>query len=176
MKRSMCMWYWITLHSGLRGREVQLQLRKTDLVFNERKDGVFIMLATNCSSKTCQGGASGREFNTVGRIDNLQFTCCWKNCLLPPPACPNWTGSSQRQDMVHTSSSWAQSSWQNDGTHFEPHGLVDKVHKPQRLRHVRQRAKAAVSFKDLQKTKRLRTNCFCCRSLRVWETLVSHLS
>ena len=72
IKLSMYAWYWITLHFGLRAREVQVQLRKTDLVFNEGKDGVFITLATDFSSKNCQGGASGRDFNTVGRIDNPQ--------------------------------------------------------------------------------------------------------
>ena len=88
IKLSMYTWYWITLHFGLRAREVQVQLRKTDLVFNEGKDGVFITLATDFSSKNCQGGASGRDFNTVGRIDNpqqvaaIRFACCWKNCIL----------------------------------------------------------------------------------------------
>ena len=72
IKLSMYAWYWITLHFGFRAREVQVQLRKTDLVFNEGNDGVFITLATDFSSKNCQGGASGRDFNTVGRIDNPQ--------------------------------------------------------------------------------------------------------
>ena len=72
IKLSVYAWYWITLHFGLRAREVQVQLRKTDIVFNEGKDGVFITLATDFSSKNCQGGSSGRDFNTVGLIDNPQ--------------------------------------------------------------------------------------------------------
>ena len=72
IKQLMFAWYWITLYFGLRAREVQVQLNESDLVFNEDKDGEFITLGTDFQSKNCQGRAAGREFSTVGRIDNVR--------------------------------------------------------------------------------------------------------
>ena len=56
IKLSMYVWYVLTLHFGLRAREVQLQLKKTDLVFEKENDREFIVLDTDFASKNCQGG------------------------------------------------------------------------------------------------------------------------
>ena len=66
------MWYTMTMHFGLQGYEVLVQLNKSDLKFKEDDSGEFVELSTDFASKNCPGGTAGREFATVGRVNDVQ--------------------------------------------------------------------------------------------------------
>ena len=68
----MFVWYTMTMHFGLRGHEVQVQLKKSDLEFKEDDSGEFVVLSTDFASKNGPGGTAGREFATVGRVNDVQ--------------------------------------------------------------------------------------------------------
>ena len=68
----MFVWYTMTMHFGLRGHEVQVQLKKSDLEFKEDDSGEFVVLSTDLASKNCPGGTAGKEFATVGRVNDVQ--------------------------------------------------------------------------------------------------------
>ena len=68
----MYVWYVITLHFGLRAREVQVQLKKTDLKIVSESDSEYIILQTDFASKNCPRGTSGRDFSTIGRAEDSQ--------------------------------------------------------------------------------------------------------
>ena len=70
IKLTEFVWYVITLHFGLRAREVQVQLRKSDLEFHSDDSGDYFVLNKDFASKNCQGGTKGREFETIGRVQN----------------------------------------------------------------------------------------------------------
>ena len=62
-------WLIISLHFCLRGREVQCQLKKDDLVFTEYEDGKWMVtLAKDFLSKNHQGGLAGSSFSSAGCI------------------------------------------------------------------------------------------------------------
>ena len=62
VKLTQYCWFYVTLHFALRGAEVQIKLKKTDLVFCS-SDGTeeYITLATDFMSKNCPGGVKGRN-------------------------------------------------------------------------------------------------------------------
>ena len=69
VKLTQYCWFYVTLHFALRGAEVQIKLKKTDLVFcSSDGTGEYTTLATDFMSKNCPGGVKGREFNTCGKI------------------------------------------------------------------------------------------------------------
>ena len=70
IKLTEFVWYVITLHCGLRAREIQVQLRKSDLEFRSDDSGDYFVLNKDFASKNCQGGTKGREFETIGRVQN----------------------------------------------------------------------------------------------------------
>ena len=70
IKLTEFVWYVITLHFGLRAREIQVQLRKSDLEFRSDDSGDYFVLNKDFASKNCQGGTKGREFETIGRVQN----------------------------------------------------------------------------------------------------------
>ena len=80
VKLTQYCWLYVTLHFALRGAEVQIKLKKTDLVFcSSDSTGEYVTLATDFMSKNCPGGVKGREFNTCGRItDKHQVTAVRK--------------------------------------------------------------------------------------------------
>ena len=51
---------------------MQVQLKKSDLEFREDDIGEFVVLSTDFASKNSPGGAAGREFATVGRVNDVQ--------------------------------------------------------------------------------------------------------
>ena len=79
IKLTQYVWFVITIHFCLRGNEVQNQLKKQDLVFEEVESNAdepsssststrHVILGTDFLSKNCRAGASGREFQSSGRI------------------------------------------------------------------------------------------------------------
>ena len=70
VKLTMYVWYAMTMHFGLRGHEVQVRLKKSDLEFKQDDSGEFVVLSTDFASKNCPGGIAGREFATVGRVND----------------------------------------------------------------------------------------------------------
>jgi len=62
-------WFCVTLHFCLRGREVQCQMLKTDLVFTKDENGFeIIQLSKDFASKNHQGGLTGTAFTSTGII------------------------------------------------------------------------------------------------------------
>ena len=59
VKLTMYVWFETTLHFGLRGREVQVQMTKKDLEFCNDETGEFIVLSKDFAGKNCQGGTAG---------------------------------------------------------------------------------------------------------------------
>ena len=70
VKLTMYVWYAMTMHFGLRGHEVQVRLKKSDLEFKQDDSGECVVLSTDFASKNCPGGIAGREFATVGRVND----------------------------------------------------------------------------------------------------------
>lgn len=68
VKLTMYVWYKMTLHFALRGREVQSKMKKTDIEVLHDETGEFVVPTRDFCSKNCQGGIDGREFVTAGRI------------------------------------------------------------------------------------------------------------
>ena len=50
----------MTMHFGLRGREVQVQIKKSKIEFKSDDAGEFAELSTDFESKNCAGGIAGR--------------------------------------------------------------------------------------------------------------------
>ena len=62
-------WLNLTLHFALRGSEVQIQLKKSDIKFEKDGKGEeYVVLSTDFMSKICRGGIDGRSFQTCGRM------------------------------------------------------------------------------------------------------------
>ena len=53
VKLTMLVWYTMTMLFGLRGHEVQVQLKKSDVEFKEDDKGEFVVLSTEFASKNC---------------------------------------------------------------------------------------------------------------------------
>lgn len=66
-------WFLMTVHFCLRGQELQGNLKKTDIVFEQiagagASGSTTVRLGTDYLSKNCPGGLKAREFATAGRI------------------------------------------------------------------------------------------------------------
>ncbi|XP_065198987.1 uncharacterized protein LOC135830688 [Sycon ciliatum] len=62
-------WFFITLHLGLRGREVQRKITKTDVEFGTDGHGEFARLSADFATKNYQGGrGSARRDAGAGKI------------------------------------------------------------------------------------------------------------
>ena len=66
-------WLQISLHFVLRGSEVQIQLKKTDVEFHFDPSGKeYVVLSTDFMSKNCSGGLKGCPFELCGRLQKEQ--------------------------------------------------------------------------------------------------------
>lgn len=73
VKLTQYCWLQLTLHFALRGSEVQIQLKKSDIVFKTDACGKeYIALSTDFMTKNCRGGLDGRSFETFGRMQEEQ--------------------------------------------------------------------------------------------------------
>ena len=82
VKLTQFCWYQVTTHFGLRAAEVQTQLKKDDISFQNDGNGTpFVTLSRDFQSKNAQGGLKGREFTTVGRIYDEQQIAALKLLL-----------------------------------------------------------------------------------------------
>ena len=69
VKLTQYCWLQLTLHFALRGSEVQIQLKKNDIVFKKDASGKeYVALSTDFMTKNCRGGLDGRSFQTFGRL------------------------------------------------------------------------------------------------------------
>jgi len=69
VKLAFYCWYNLTLHCALRSSEVQVALKKEDIVFDtDGEGGAYATIRRDFLSKNCRGGVDGREFETCGRI------------------------------------------------------------------------------------------------------------
>ena len=66
----------LSLHFCLCGREIQVQMRKSDIIFGTDKDNdTIISLASDFLSKNHQGGLDGSAFSSAGVIrDKMQVS------------------------------------------------------------------------------------------------------
>ena len=61
----------LTLHFAFRGAEVQIQLKKQDIVFEVDRTGKeYVTLKRDFVTKNCAGGVDGREFQSCGRLQD----------------------------------------------------------------------------------------------------------
>lgn len=81
VKLTQYIWYHMTLHFGLRGREVQARMKKTDIEFRADETGEFVVLTRDFCSKNCQGGIGGREFVTAGRLQDSKQVAAFRLLL-----------------------------------------------------------------------------------------------
>ena len=61
-------WFFISFHFCLRGREMQALMRTSDLEIQEENGSEVITLSTSFATKDYQGGTSGAEEVSIGRI------------------------------------------------------------------------------------------------------------
>ena len=82
-KLSFFCWYDLKLHCAFRSSEIQVALKKEDIVFaNEAEGGTNATIWRDFTSKYCRGGIDGREFETSGRIQEAwQLTALYFNHL-----------------------------------------------------------------------------------------------
>ena len=65
--------YYLSLHFGLRGAEVQTTLQKDDIVFDVDSEGKeFATIRRDFLSKNCPGGLKAREFESTGRLQDAR--------------------------------------------------------------------------------------------------------
>ena len=81
-------WMMLSLHFCLCGREIQVQMRKSDIVFGTEEDGdTIISLASDFLSKNHQGGLDGSAFSSAGVIrDKMQVSAIQR--YIPIPSSP----------------------------------------------------------------------------------------
>ena len=82
-------WMMLSLHFCLRGREIQAQMRKSDIVFGTDEDGdTIISLASDFLSKNHQGGLDGSAFSSAGVIrDKIQVSAIQRYLSHLQPDC-----------------------------------------------------------------------------------------
>ena len=74
VKLTQFCWYQVTTRFGLRAGEVQTQLKKDDISFqNDGNATPFVTLSRDFQPKNAQGGLKGRGLTTVGRIYDEQI-------------------------------------------------------------------------------------------------------
>lgn len=91
IKLTQYVWFVLTIHFCLRGQEVQHQLKKDDLVFEEVSTNepsssscpptYNVLLGTDFMSKNCRAGDNGREFRSSGRITDQQQVAAIRKLL-----------------------------------------------------------------------------------------------
>ena len=82
VKLAQYCWFNLSLHFALRGAEVQLKLRKSDIVFGVDSDGKeYATISRDFLSKNCQGGVRGREFQTCGRLQKPRQVAALRKLL-----------------------------------------------------------------------------------------------
>ena len=82
VKLSYFCWYNLTLHCALRSSEVQVALKKEDIVFaNDAEGGTYATIRRDFLSKNCRGGIDGREFETCGRIQEARQVAALKKMM-----------------------------------------------------------------------------------------------
>ena len=71
MKLTYFCWFHLTLHFALRGAEVQIQLKKQDIVFEVNPTSKeYVSLKWDFLAKNCAGGVDGRESQSCGRLQD----------------------------------------------------------------------------------------------------------
>ena len=80
-------WFILTFHLGLRGREMQLELRKQDLLFSKNENGKEIVeLSTSFAQKNHAGGLSSLSDVSYGQVqDPVQVAIIRKLVALSNP-------------------------------------------------------------------------------------------
>ena len=69
VKLSFFCWYNLTLHCAFRSSEVQVALKKEDIVFaNDAEGGTNATIWRDFLSKNCRGGIDGREFEIYADV------------------------------------------------------------------------------------------------------------
>ena len=83
------MWFSVSLHFCLRGREIQCQLRKEDFIFKKDENGDdYIVLSRDFLSKNHQGGLTGTGHTSAGCItDPTQVSAVRRYLSVLHPAC-----------------------------------------------------------------------------------------
>ena len=84
-------WFSLTLHLGLRGRELQAKLTKSDLEIGNDGNGEYIQLSTDFATKNYQGGTSGSTRRNMGEgliTDNCQIISFKTMMQKLHPDCP----------------------------------------------------------------------------------------
>lgn len=87
-KLSFYVWYVVTTHFCLRGGEIQVKLKKSDLVFSIVDGEERIHLATDFMTKNHYGGLTSTSFTSNGCIeDERQVAAVRKYLDHRHPAC-----------------------------------------------------------------------------------------
>ena len=137
IKLTEFVWYVITLHFGLRAREIQVQLRKSDLEFRSDDSGDYFVLNKDFASKNCQGGTKGREFETIGRVQNAHQVKALRLFLskLNPGVerlfqrARNGIRRRRRRHVVSTSGARKESSGHDDGGNLSACKSLSALHE-----------------------------------------------
>lgn len=82
-------WFILSIHFCLRGREIQCQMKKDDLVFSTDENSVqTVTLSKDFVSKNHQGGLSGSAFSSLGCIqDPVQVATLSRYISFLSPKC-----------------------------------------------------------------------------------------
>ena len=87
VKLTMYVWYAMTMHFGLRGHEVQVRLKKSDLEFKQDDSGEFVRFYLQTLQVRIALVASMDESLLLSDVwmildRSQQCVCCWRRCIL----------------------------------------------------------------------------------------------